>query len=232
VSTHTSMFHKRFQALLIQQDLDSTRLAETVEVLTTQYAEFVLRITVNPTQTAETVRLADPEKFSIGTVIGYPLGNLHQQIKAVQMEAASQAGADHVDILLPIEHLLDGKEEKAAHEVQELTNLSRDLGLTSAWVANLAFLNKEQRSQAAALISQAGTPMVTNTGFNNKTTLMDLTDVLAACDSLPVTVCGGIESAKEAVAFLTQGAQIVSSHNPSDLLAGLRTLLAFSEDLP
>lgn len=231
MSTHASMFHKRFQALLIQQDLESSHLAETIEVLTTRFTEFVLRITVNPTQTAETARLADPGKFSIGTVIGYPLGNLHQKIKTVQIEAASQAGADHVDILLPIEHLLDGREEKAAREVQELTNLSRNLGLTAAWVANLAFLNQQQRSRAAALISQAGTPLVTNSGFNNKTTLLDLADLLAYSDSLPVTVCGGIESAQEAVDFLTRGAEIVASHNAPDLLAGLMTLLSFMEDL-
>lgn len=222
-------FHKRFQSILIRQDLNSRQLADTVTALITRYAAFLARITVNPTQVVEVKERITSQGISLGTVAGYPLGNLHSEIKVVQLQAASQAGADHVDIVLPIEHLLDGQSEQAEEEVHTLTALSRELGLSAAWVANLAFLDEEQRRQAVAIIARAGAPLVTNSGFNNQTQIADLAAILEFDSQIAITACGGIDSAEQAAAYLAGGARLVASHSALDLLTGLETLLAYSE---
>ncbi len=224
-----SNFHQRFQSIHIQQDLNSRQLADTVTALVNRYAKYLARITVNPTQVVEVKERIASLGISLGTVAGYPLGNLHLDVKAVQLQAACQAGADHVDIVLPIEHLLDGRCEQAEEEVHTLTALSRELGLSAAWVANLAFLDEAQRRQAVDIIARAGVPLVTNSGFNNQTQLADLTAILEFDSQIAITACGGIDSAEQAAAYLAGGTRLVASHSALDLLTGLETLLAYSE---
>lgn len=222
-------FYQKFQAVLVQQDIPNSILTQTVTHLVAHYGKYLHRITVNPTQVSEVAGLVPADQISLGTVVGYPLGNLPKEVKAMQIKAAKQSGADHVDIVLPIEYLLDQQPQKAETDVLSLTATCQELHLSTAWVANLAFLERAQKKQAVDMTALAGTALVTNSGFNNQTTPQDLLDLRRHNASLPITACGGIESAEGAAAMLDAGADWVASHTPTTLLAGLETLLSAAE---
>jgi len=222
-------YYRKFQALLIRQDIPINILTQMVTELATRFGKYLHRITVNPTQVNEVTSLVPTDQISLGTVVGYPLGNLPQEVKAMQIKTARESGANHVDIVFPIEYLLDQQPHKAETEISELTALCQEQRLSAAWVANLDFLDSERKKQAVDMIAQVGTTLVTNSGFNNQTTPQDLLELKNNNNTIPVTVCGEIDSAEQAIALIEGGADWVASHNATTLLAGLETLLSYVE---
>lgn len=100
------------------------------------------------------------------SVIGFPLGANMMAIKVSETEAALQAGAQEIDMVLNIGELRAGNHDTVGDEIRAVVNAAHAGGAIVKVILETALLDDHQKVAACKLAKTAGADFVkTSTGF-------------------------------------------------------------------
>lgn len=141
------------------------------------------------------------------TVVGFPLGACGGQVKAYEAAAASNAGADELDMVIDLGALKSGRDRDVLAEIQGVVEAAR--GKPVKAILETAALDAGEKERACRLACRAGVRFVkTSTGFaGGGATVEDVSLLRRTADAnVRIKASGGIRTRAQALALLEAGA--------------------------
>ncbi|MBE5735684.1 MAG: deoxyribose-phosphate aldolase [Clostridiales bacterium] len=104
-------------------------------------------------------------KVKLGTVVGYPLGENTQEIKAMEAVMAKEAGVDEIDIVVSTSAILTGNYEYIYEEVRRVVDCTE---CPIKVVYNPHLISEEQTERLCEAIIEAGAKYIcVSTGYGD-----------------------------------------------------------------
>jgi deoxyribose-phosphate aldolase len=148
---------------------------------------------------------------AVGTVVGFPLGYVHPEIRRAESRQAVLDGAGELDTVINLSWLRSGEDQRV---LDDLTGWVRAMrkerdGLILKVILETALLSGDEKVRGARLVVDSGADFVkTSTGFaKGGATLADVTLLAqAVAGRIGVKASGGIRDAATARAMIAAGA--------------------------
>jgi len=175
------------------------------EALEYQFAS----VCVNPVYVPLCHQILGGSKVLVCTVVGFPLGATFTQAKVDESLLAIEAGAQEIDMVIPVGLLRAGEYEAVAEDISGVVEASHAHGAIVKVILEMAFLNRKEKI-AGCLLSQAvGADFVkTSTGFGPGGATLEDVELMRRVvgPMMGVKAAGGIRSLADARAMLLAGA--------------------------
>lgn len=178
-------------------------------------------------------RLTRSSSTGVAAVIGFPHGNTLSSVKAYEAEAAIEAGADELDMVVNVGSLRSGDlalvTDDIAGVVASARKPSREILVKV--ILETGFLTDEQKEAGCRAAMDAGADMVkTSTGFGPGGATVEDVRLLRRVvgDRLGVKAAGGIRDLKTAIALIEAGATRLGCSSSIRLMDELRKIEAAS----
>lgn len=146
----------------------------------------------------------------VGTVCGFPHGSTLTVVKCVEASTVIEAGADEIDMVLPIGHLKSDMAEVVQMDVAFICDLvHRKPGAIVKVILETPLLTDEEIKLACHLCEQADADFVkTATGFAGGGATVEAVRLMreAVGDTMGVKAAGGIADYQTAKAMIDAGA--------------------------
>ena len=148
---------------------------------------------------------------AVGTVVGFPLGYVHPEIRRAESRQAVADGAGELDTVLNISWLKSGEDQRVLADLAgwvEAMRRERE-GLILKVILETALLTDEEKVRGARLVVQSGADFVkTSTGFSKGGATVEDVALLAKTveGRIGVKASGGIRDAATARAMIAAGA--------------------------
>ncbi|MHB1688779.1 MAG: deoxyribose-phosphate aldolase [Ignavibacteriaceae bacterium] len=158
------------------------------------------------------------------TVIGFPLGANASKIKRKEAEAAIEAGAQEVDMVINIGHLKSKSYDYLFEDIREVAIAAKEKNVLSKVIIETALLSDEEKIKACFISKKAGADFVkTSTGFSKGgATIQDVALMkFVAGDPMGVKASGGIRSRADAISMLMNGADRIGTSSGLKILNDL-----------
>jgi len=191
---------------------DATR--EQIEALCTEAAEHrFAAVCVNGCWVPLCRRLLAGTGVKLAAVVGFPLGAMTSEAKAAEARQLVELGADELDMVAAVGHILDGDWDYVEHDIRAVVDAAR--ARTVKVILETAALEPLQVVKAAAIAKEAGAHFVkTSTGFHpaggataDAVALMRL----VVGDELGVKAAGGIRDCATALRMVAAGANRIGT---------------------
>jgi deoxyribose-phosphate aldolase len=143
----------------------------------------------------------------VASVAGFPLGAMDPDAKRYETEAAIDAGAQEIDLVLNLAWLIEGEDKRLFRELRDVVEAAQDFPVKV--IIETCLLNREQKLRACELIKASGARWVkTSTGFNRAGATVEDVKLLreAVGPKFGVKAAGGIRDLAAARALLAAGA--------------------------
>lgn len=164
----------------------------------------------------------------VGSVAGFPHGNTLTVVKCVEASTVLEAGADEIDMVLPIGQLKSDEPEVVQMDVAFIADLvHRKPGAIVKVILETPLLTDDEIRLACHLCEQAGADFVkTATGFAGGGATVEAVKLMRATvgDRLGVKAAGGIADYATARAMLDAGANRIGAS------ASVAIMASFPED--
>ncbi len=146
------------------------------------------------------------------TVIGFPLGAGHTQVKCLEADLAVQNGAHELDMVMNLGYFKDKQYNYVLEEIQHIKKCCSHHILKV--IIETVFLEDTEKRMAVDICYDAGADFVkTSTGFATGGATVHDIEVLKkqAPENLLIKASGGIRSLDTAIAMLEAGADRLGS---------------------
>ncbi|MDD3149241.1 MAG: deoxyribose-phosphate aldolase [Candidatus Gastranaerophilales bacterium] len=169
-----------------------------------------LGICVNPVNVKIAKEFLAGSKIKLVTVVGFPFGASHSDVKAFEAEQAIKDGADEIDMVINIGALKDKNYRKVQDDIIKVVRASGDKSVKVIIETDL--LRKEEIILASGICAKTSAKFVkTSTGFVKNGTGAKAEDVKLMYDTvkaygLQVKASGGIRTKEDALAMIEAGA--------------------------
>ncbi len=185
-------------------------------------------VMVNPCNIERCVDLLAGTPVRIGTVAGFPLGQMSSSAKAFEIRDSIDRGAQEVDLVINVRAVQAGDEEYVLGELRNLADTCDEAGATSKVILENCYLTDEQKRWACRLAVEAGVDFVkTSTGFGTGgATVADVRlmhEVVAG--RAEVKAAGGIHTYEDAIALIEAGATRLGASAGVAIVKGAREAL-------
>ncbi len=153
-------------------------------------------------------RLLDGSGVKVATVAGFPDGDTLAAAKAYETRAAIDAGADEVDMVIPIGAARDGAWDIVEADIAAVVAAARGRTLVKV-IIETAYLDEAQKIAACRICREVGADFVkTSTGFAATSATLEDVKLMRATvgEQLGVKAAGGIRDLKAALAMIEAGA--------------------------
>ena len=143
------------------------------------------------------------------TVIGFPHGAHHKEVKVFEAERALDDGCKELDMVLNIGRLLHGDEAYVQDEIAALAQAAHARNALLKVILETCYLNDQQKQTACRLSEAAGADFVkTSTGYGSAgATVQDVALMRAAVSpKVRVKASGGIRTLDMVLACRSAGA--------------------------
>lgn len=171
-------------------------------------------VCVNSLYAGQARRLLEGSGVLACVVVGFPLGAMLSQAKAAETRLAIEAGAQEIDMVLPV-GLLRARQYAAVFEdIGQVVETAHARGALVKVILETVLLNRFEKIMGCLVSQAAGADFVkTSTGFNTGgATLEDVELMRRVVGPLTgVKAAGGVRSLADAVAFLRAGATRLGS---------------------
>jgi len=187
-------------------------------------------VCVNGSRVELARHLLETTEVKVSTVIGFPLGAMDADAKRYETEAAIDAGAQEVDVVLNIGRLKDGDDQYVLRELCDVVEAADER--TVKVILETCLLTRGEKIRACHLVVDSGAQFVkTSTGFSTGgATIADVKLLReVAGPSFGVKAAGGIRETVTALALIEAGATRLGTSGGVALLAGLRPGVAGSD---
>lgn len=169
-------------------------------------------------------RLAGSE-VEVCTVVGFPFGANHTEIKAREAERAIADGATEIDMVMSVGMLVSGRNDFVEADMRAVVSAVRQArkGTIVKVILETALLSDEQKTTACKLAQNAGADFVkTSTGFSKGgATASDIALMRRTVgEEMGVKASGGIRSAEDARLMIAHGATRIGASASVRIVTG------------
>jgi len=163
----------------------------------------------------------DGTEVKVASVAGFPLGAMETHAKRFETEAAIDAGAHEIDVVINIGRLKDGDNKYVLRELRDIVEAADERPVKV--ILETCLLTEEEKIRACKLVVESGAQFVkTSTGFSKGgATLEDVKLLRREVGSdFGVKASGGIRDAVTALAMIEAGATRLGTSNGVPILEG------------
>jgi deoxyribose-phosphate aldolase len=156
------------------------------------------------------------------TVIGFPLGQNHKDIKVFETVKAIKEGAEEIDMVLNISLLKAKKYHELYLEISEIKHACQ--GNILKVILETCLLTKEEIVKACEIAKEAKADFVkTSTGFSTGGATVEDVRLMKSVvkDSLQVKASGGIRSKEDLDKMVAAGATRIGTSSGVKIVQGL-----------
>lgn len=146
-------------------------------------------------------------EVKVAAVVGFPLGAMDADAKRFEAEAAVDAGAQELDVVLNVGRLRDGDDRYVLRELRDVVEAAE--GVPVKVIIEACLLSRDEKLRACSVVIESGAKFVkTSTGFAaGGATIEDVRLLRATVGAgFGVKAAGGIREAATARALIEAGA--------------------------
>lgn len=152
-------------------------------------------------------RLLEGSATAVAAVVGFPHGNVHPTVKALEAQLAVAEGAEEIDMVVNVAALKDGDAEAVVWDIRAVVDAVRPFHVKV--ILETALLTEAEMRLGVDCAIEAGAAFVkTSTGFAPQGgATHEAAQILldAAKGRIRVKASGGIRTREDAEAYLAQG---------------------------
>jgi deoxyribose-phosphate aldolase len=179
-------------------------------------------VCVNPSRTELCRHFLDDTDVKVATVVGFPLGAVDADVKRYETEAAIDAGAHEIDVVLNLGRLKDGDWKYVLRELQDVIEAADERVVKV--ILETCCLTLEEKRTACEVAVEAGAHFVkTSTGFAAAGATVEdvrlMREMVGA--TIGVKASGGIRDTAAARAMLAAGANRLGTSSGVSIVAGV-----------
>jgi deoxyribose-phosphate aldolase len=179
-------------------------------------------VCVAPTWVPLAVRKLRGTGVRVGTVTGFPHGDTLTVVKCVEASTVLEAGAEEIDMVLPIGALKSDEPERVQMDIAFIADLvHRKRDAIVKVILETPLLNDEEIALACHLAESAGADFVkTATGFAGGGATVEVVRLMKQTvgDRLGVKAAGGIGDYRTAMAMIDAGASRIGASRSVSIL--------------
>ncbi len=164
----------------------------------------------------------DETRIQVVTVVGFPLGAMDSDAKRFETEAAIDAGAQEIDMVLNIGRLKDGDSKYVLRELRDVVEAADERPVKV--IIETCLLTREEKRRACEWILDSGAKFVkTSTGFSRAGATVEDVQLLrgAVGEKFGVKASGGIRDTQTALAMIEAGASRIGTSHGVAIAAGV-----------
>jgi deoxyribose-phosphate aldolase len=179
-------------------------------------------VCVNGCRVEQARALLEDSPIKVVTVVGFPLGGMDADAKRFETEAAIDAGAQEIDIVLNIGRLKDGNHNYVLRELRDVVEAADER--TVKVILETCLLTRQEKVNACQLVVDAGAQFVkTSTGFSTSGATIDDVKLLREVvgKKFGVKAAGGIGDTQNALAMIEAGADRLGTSASVAIVRGL-----------
>lgn len=157
----------------------------------------------------------------VASVVGFPLGAMETDVKRFETEAAVDAGAHEIDMVLNLGRLKDGDFKFVLRELRDLVEAADERPVKV--ILETCLLTDEEKIRACKLVVEAGAHFVkTSTGFSKAGATLEDVKLLRreVGADVGVKASGGIRDSVTALAMIEAGATRLGTSNGVAIVRG------------
>jgi deoxyribose-phosphate aldolase len=168
-------------------------------------------VCIPPVYVARAAAVLGEGPVATGTVVGFPLGYVHPEVRRAESSRAVADGARELDTVLNLSWLKSGEDDRVRDDLAAWVDAMRRerAGLILKVILETALLTDDEKVRGTRLVVESGADFVkTSTGFAKGGATVADVELLAriAAGKIGVKASGGIRDAATACAMLGAGA--------------------------
>jgi deoxyribose-phosphate aldolase len=168
-------------------------------------------VCIPPVYVTEAAAALEGTLVATGTVVGFPLGYVHPEVRQAESRRAVADGARELDTVLNLSWLKGGEDARVLDDLAAWVEAMRRerAGLILKVILETALLTDDEKIRGTRLVMAAGADFVkTSTGFAKGGATVTDVELLAriVAGKIGVKASGGIRDAVTARAMLAAGA--------------------------
>ncbi len=205
--------HTNLKATATREDI--RRLCE--EAKTFHFAS----VMVNSAFTALCAELVKGSGVLVGTVAGFPLGQMSTAAKVYEAETAIADGADEIDYVVNVSDVKDGKWDLVKDEMEKITAACHSRGAGCKVIFENCYLTKEQIVRLAEIAKEVRPDFIkTSTGFGTGGATPEDVRLMKETvgDTVKVKAAGGIRDWASCKAMIDAGAERIGASAGKQIL--------------
>ena len=198
--------HTNLKATATREDI--RRLCE--EAGTYHFAS----VMVNSAFTALCSELVKGSGILVGTVAGFPLGQMSTAAKLFEAETAIADGADEIDYVVNISDVKDGRWDLVKNEMTRITEACHSRGAGCKVIFENCYLTKEEITRLAEIAKEVKPDFIkTSTGFGTGGATPEDVRLMKETvgDTVRVKAAGGIRNWASCKAMIEAGAERIGA---------------------
>ncbi|MHC4294452.1 MAG: deoxyribose-phosphate aldolase [Planctomycetota bacterium] len=188
--------------------------------ITMRYA--VASLCARPCDVKAAAQLLSGTEVALGTVIGFPHGSAHTEIKLAETQRALADGADELDMVMNIGRLRSGEVDFIRDEIAAVVQAAQ--GRIVKVILECCYLDREQMAAGSRAAIDAGAQFVkTSTGFGSHGARVEDVRFLRSQvgEAMGVKAAGGIRTLADALAMIDAGANRIGTSGTELILEEL-----------
>jgi len=209
--------HTNLKATATREDI--RRLCE--EAKTYHFAS----VMVNSAFTALCSELVKGTGVLVGTVAGFPLGQMSTAAKVFEAETAIADGANEIDYVVNVSDVKDGKWDLVKDEMAKITAACHSRGAGCKVIFENCYLTKEEIGRLAAIAKEVKPDFIkTSTGFGTGGATPEDVRIMKETvgDVVKVKAAGGIRDWASCKAMIEAGAERIGASAGKQILDEFR----------
>ena len=210
--------HTNLKATATREDI--RRLCE--EAKTYHFAS----VMVNSAFTALCAELVKGTGVLVGTVAGFPLGQMSTAAKVFEAENAIADGADEIDYVVNVSDVKDGRWDLVKDEMEKITDACHSRGAGCKVIFENCYLTKEEIARLAGIAKEVKPDFIkTSTGFGTGGATPEDVRIMKeiAGNDVKVKAAGGIRDWASCKAMIEAGAERIGASAGKQILDEFRT---------
>ena len=181
-------------------------------------------VCVNPCHAAFVAKELAGSDVKTCCVVGFPFGTHLPEIKLAEAKAALRDGAQELDMVISVGHLLEGDEAYVEHEVQLLADACHKAGALLKVIIETCYLEEKHIAAMCRIVEKTGADfMKTRTGYGTRGASPE--DIELFCKYLKkpakMKASGGIRTAEDAKRYIEMGCERLGTSNGVAIMQGM-----------
>jgi len=193
-----------------------------IEALCAEAAEHnFATVCVNGSRVELAYSLLEESDVQVATVVGFPLGAMEADVKRYETEAAIDAGAGEIDMVMNVGRFIDGDHDYVVREIRDVVEAADDHVVKV--ILETCLLSDDQIEQACKLVVQGQAHFVkTSTGFSSAGATIEHVKLMRETvgQFAGVKAAGGIRDAAAARAMIEAGATRLGTSGGVAIVSG------------
>jgi len=168
------------------------------------------------------------DKFLVGTVISFPLGQDTRDGKVLLAIETTRKGADELDVMMNVGLFKAGKHKEVLEEMKAVNAVAKEIrrNVVVKFIIETGFLTDEEIKKASELVLKSGADFVkTCSGWGPRGAKLEDVRLIreAIGEKIKIKVAGGIGSYQKAVDFIKIGANRIGTSRAIEIVTNIKS---------